>query len=64
MGKRNLAVLLTLAFLAAPFKPVFAFECEVIEVKKKEVIIQCDENQVKSNGIKVKNKIQIKKLKK
>lgn len=61
MDKKFLACLLALAFLAAPFKSVFAFECEVIEVTKKEVIMQCKEKQLISNGIKEKSKIKIEK---
>ncbi len=62
MDKKFLAFVLALAFLAAPFKSVFAFECKVVEVTKKEIIMQCKEKQIVSNGIKEKIKLKIEKL--
>ncbi len=62
MDKKFLAFVLALAFLAAPFKSVFAIECEVIEVTKKEIVMQCKEKQLASNGIKEKTKLKIEKL--
>jgi len=62
MDKRFPAFLLALAFIAAPFKPAFAFECEVVNVTKKEIIMQCKEKQLESNGIKVKGKVSVEKI--
>ncbi|HEB68840.1 MAG TPA: hypothetical protein ENI88_04380 [Desulfobulbus sp.] len=64
MNKKLPAFLLALAFVAAPFKSVFAFECEVVAVTKKEIIMQCNEKQLTRNGVKVKSKVKVEPIKK